>query len=73
MLPKWWRLNVPCHLLIQPVFTIGFQIASVVGRIRGCGDPIYPGFFVRLDDPAVLSFIMSSIHGTGIFVNQDSC
>ncbi len=37
------------------------QIATVQGGIRDCGDPDYPGLYIRLDDPSVLEFINESI------------
>ena len=39
----------------------GVQIATVQGGVGACGDPDYPGIFVRLDNPRVFSFIMSVI------------
>jgi hypothetical protein len=33
------------------------QIGIVQGGIRDCGDPDYPGLYIRLDDPEVLNFI----------------
>ncbi len=38
------------------------QIAIVQGAIRDCGDPEYPGLYVRLDDPNILSFIKSALN-----------
>jgi secreted trypsin-like serine protease len=38
------------------------QIATVQGGIRDCGDSEYPGLYIRLDDPDILSFIRSSIY-----------
>ncbi len=40
-------------------FLLGFQIATVQGGIRNCGDVDYPGIFVRLDEPEVFKFINS--------------
>ncbi len=51
-------LNKLCIFLFQ----LGFQIAVVQGGIRDCGDRDYPGIFVRLDEPAVLSFIQSFVN-----------
>ncbi len=33
------------------------QIGIVQGGIRDCGDPDYPGLYIRLDDAEVLNFI----------------
>ena len=33
------------------------QIGIVQGGIRDCGDPDYPGLYIRVDDPEVLNFI----------------
>jgi len=33
------------------------QIATVKGGFRDCGDPAYPGLYIRLDDPSVFHFI----------------
>ena len=41
------------------------QIATVSSGVRECGDDEYPGIYVRLTDPSVLSFIMSTIQGEG--------
>ncbi len=40
------------------------QIATVDGAIRGCGDPDYPGSFIRLDDPSIFNFIRSTINNS---------
>ena len=37
------------------------QIASVSSGVGECGDDEYPGIYVRLTDPSVLSFILSTI------------
>ena len=37
------------------------QIATVKGKIGQCDDPDYPGIYVRIDDPSILSFINSVI------------
>ncbi len=41
------------------------QIATVQGGIRDCGDADYPGLYIRLDDPNVLSFIRTVLYFTG--------
>jgi hypothetical protein len=41
------------------------QIATVSNGVGECGDDEYPGIYVRLTDPSVLSFIMSTIQGEG--------
>jgi len=38
------------------------QIATVQGAVRNCGDLDYPGLFIRLDDPSVFNFVLSSIN-----------
>jgi len=38
------------------------QIATVHGAIRDCGDLEYPGLYIRLDDPNILSFIRSVLN-----------
>ncbi len=40
------------------------QIAIVQGTIRDCGDPDYPGLFIRLDDPSIFNFIRSTINNS---------
>ena len=37
-----------------------FQIATVQGSVRDCGDVDFPGIYVRLDDPSVFNFIKSN-------------
>ena len=37
----------------------GFQMATIQGNIRNCGDFDFPSLAVRLDDPRVLCFIRS--------------
>ena len=37
------------------------QIAIVQGGIRNCGDADYPGLYIRLDDPDILSFIKTAL------------
>ena len=41
------------------------QIAIVQGQIGECGNEDYPGIYVRLNHPSVLSFIHSAI-GQGL-------
>ena len=38
-----------------------YQVAVVHGALRDCGDPLFPGVYVRLEDPEILSFIESAI------------
>ena len=37
------------------------QIGTVQGAVGACGEIKFPGIFVRLDDPAVSSFIDSLV------------
>ena len=34
-----------------------FQIGTVQGGVKDCGDKDFPGLFIRLDDPDVHNFI----------------
>ncbi len=40
------------------------QFALVQGVARDCGDIDYPGIYIRLEDPAIFSFIRSFLHST---------
>jgi hypothetical protein len=40
---------------------LGFQIATVQGGVRNCGDIDYPGIYIRLVEPEVLNFIKATI------------
>ena len=55
------RTLIICYVKLIPILLTGTQIASVQGGIRGCGDSIYPGIFIRLDDPAVFNFITTNL------------
>ena len=37
------------------------QIATVFGALGTCGDPNFPGLFVRIDDPKIFEFIQSTL------------
>ena len=38
------------------------QIGIVVGSVGGCGNPDYPGIYIRLNHPAVLNFVNSVVN-----------
>ena len=38
-----------------------YQVAVVHGAFLGCGNPQYPGVYVRLEDPAIISFIKTAL------------
>ena len=40
-----------------------FQVAVVHGALQHCGDPLFPGVYVRLEDPAILNFIKFTLDG----------
>ena len=47
------------------------QVAIVHGKIGECEDPDYPGMYVRIDDPTILSFI-SSVIGDALTVKPQT-
>ena len=44
----------------NPVKDRHYQVAIVHGSVAECGDPEWPTVYVKLDDPAILSFIQNA-------------